>query len=89
VAAARRMQRVRQGEVLNGRLSARQLDQWASMRPAAETLLQRSVEDLGLSARAWDRLRRVARTMADLDEAEVIEESHVAEAVQFRWLDRV
>ncbi|MDP7028709.1 MAG: YifB family Mg chelatase-like AAA ATPase [Phycisphaerales bacterium] len=88
ILTARRMQRNRQGGVLNGRLSSRQLDAWAVMRPGAEAVLQRSVEDLGLSARAWDRLRRVARTLADLDELDVIEEAHVAEAVQFRWLDR-
>ncbi len=89
IQSARRMQRNRQGDVLNGRLTARQLDAWADMSAAGEDLLHRSIEDLGLSARAWDRLRRVARTLADLEESEQIEQQHVAEAVQFRWLDRI
>ncbi|MDP6479388.1 MAG: YifB family Mg chelatase-like AAA ATPase [Phycisphaerales bacterium] len=88
VAAAWRCQQLRQGDAPNGRLGPRQLDQWAVMSAPAKELLRRAVEELGFSARAWDRIRRVARTLADLEESEGIEESHVAEAVQYRWLDR-
>ena len=86
VAAAWRVQKVRQGSLINGRLGPRQLDEWAVMSTRASDLLYRVVEDLGLSARAWDRIRRVARTLADLDESEGIDESHIGEAVQYRWL---
>jgi len=88
VAAAWRFQQIRQGDVPNGRLGPRELDQWAMMSGSAKELLRRAVEELGFSARAWDRIRRVARTLADLEESEGIDESHVAEAVQYRWLDR-
>ncbi len=73
---------------------------WATTQPSHEAgpvspiwwvssigLLYRVVEDLGLSARAWDRIRRVARTLADLEESGGIDESHIGEAVQYRWLD--
>ena len=87
VVAAWRVQKVRQGSLINGRLGPRQLDEWAVMSTRASDLLYRVVEDLGLSARAWDRIRRVARTLADLEESEGIDESHIGEAVQYRWLD--
>jgi magnesium chelatase family protein len=47
------------------------------------------MRDLGLSARAYDRIRRVARTIADIDACERVSESHVAEAIHYRVLDRM
>ncbi len=59
-----------------------------NMSDAALMLLRRSFEKIGISARAYDRIIRVARTIADLDASEKIEPKHVAEAIQYRSLDR-
>jgi magnesium chelatase family protein len=51
-------------------------------------MLEQSVDQLGLSARAHDKVLRVARTIADVDSAEVIGVEHVSEAINYRMLDR-
>ncbi len=72
------------GVALNARLAPRALREACNLDPAGERLLRRAAERLGLTARAFDRLLRVARTIADLDDAERVRPDHLAEALQFR-----
>ncbi|MGP1309308.1 MAG: YifB family Mg chelatase-like AAA ATPase [Phycisphaerales bacterium] len=88
VLAARERQRARQGSVTNSRLTGRDLDRLAPLSDDARTLLGQAIAELGLSARAYDKVRRVSRTIADIEGAERVEAHHVAEAVQYRLLDR-
>ena len=90
VLAARRRQSERQrgGVTPNAVLSGRQLDEIAPMAESARRLLKEAMTSLGLSARAYDKIRRVARTIADLAGSQSVESDHVAEAVQYRVLDR-
>jgi len=90
VQAARNRQRERYGNgKVNGHLDSRLLRKHSAMSEAASKMMETALERLGLSARAYDKVLRVARTIADLDESESIEESHLAEAVQYRSLDRL
>lgn len=88
VAAARARQRERQGAVLNTDLRGRALDRHARIERSGVRLLERAMEELGLSARAYDRIRRMARTVADLEGEADIAAHHVAEGIAYRLLDR-
>jgi magnesium chelatase family protein len=90
VEQARQIQRRRNGGPLspNATLSTKMLDELAPIEPGGEALLKQAMSELGLSARAYDKIRRIARTIADLSEAEPIGTDHVAEAIQYRSLDR-
>lgn len=72
----------------NAQLSAKILEDCAPLHPTAQRTLERAVEKLALSARAWSRVVKVARTIADLDDQDLILTHHIGEAVQYRSLDR-
>ena len=73
----------------NAYIPVRQLRKLCALDEAGERILEMAVRRLGLSARAHDRILKVARTIADLDSAENVTAKHLAEAVQYRSLDRV
>ena len=74
--------------VLNAKMSPRQLRRYCNPNKEGSELMREAFESLGLSARGHDRVLRVARTIADLDGDAVINEDHIAEAIQYRSLDR-
>jgi len=86
VERARAVQRSR--GFYNSKIPVRELRKLCALDDAGERTLEMAVRRLGLSARAHDRILKVARTVADLDEAERISAKHLAEAVQYRSLDR-
>lgn len=72
----------------NAHMNAALLRQHCHLKPGPRKMVKDAVENLGLSARAFDRILKVARTVADLDMSEGIREQHVGEAIQYRSLDR-
>lgn len=73
---------------VNANMAQSQIRQYCALSRELELLLEGAMESLGLSARAWDRILKVARTIADLDGAESIAENHLLEAINYRSLDR-
>ncbi|MCD4699974.1 MAG: YifB family Mg chelatase-like AAA ATPase, partial [Phycisphaerae bacterium] len=72
----------------NATMSSKQVRQFCKLDSAGETLLKQAMTELGLSARAHDKVLRIARTIADIEGAENIQSHHLAEAIQYRRLDR-
>jgi magnesium chelatase family protein len=73
----------------NAEMQSRHLKQWCQLDEATRTLLESAIRKLGLSARATDRILKVARTIADLASADELRACHVAEAIQYRTIDRM
>ncbi len=92
VEAARRIQRerfaARRAVHANAHMSPRDLRAVCRISPAVEELLRAAIQRLGLSARAYHRILKISRTIADLDGAAELEAKHVSEAIQYRTLDR-
>ncbi len=92
VAEARSLQEVRFRALTdihcNGQMGPGEIRSFCSPSPEVARLLQRALDRLGLSARAYHRILKVARTVADLDGSDEIGPSHVAEAIQYRSMDR-
>ncbi|QEH36954.1 Competence protein ComM [Aquisphaera giovannonii] len=76
------------GTTVNGRMTPRQVRTFCRLKPDAQNILKAAMEELGLSARAHDKVLRVARTIADLEGVDEILPQHIAEAVGYRSLDR-
>ncbi|MEO0965463.1 MAG: YifB family Mg chelatase-like AAA ATPase [Planctomycetota bacterium] len=90
VVAARDRQLARNGSPLkpNAALRAGELDRLSPLDEPSKRLVKQAMTELGLSARAYDKVRRLARTIADLEGSDAIELAHVSEAIGYRLLDR-
>ena len=92
VVAARRIQSARyekyKGVHYNAQITTKLLNVYCELDEASLKLLQTAMDKLNLSARAYDRILKVARTIADLEATEKIKPQHIAEAIQYRSLDR-
>ena len=92
VIEARKIQEKRflekKGVHCNAQISSKTLKEICEINQEGSDLLKKAMDKLGLSARAYDRILKVARTIADLEKSQNIETNHLAEAIQYRSLDR-
>ena len=72
----------------NAQLGAAEIVKYCKMTDSASMILKSAYDRMGMSVRGYDRIMRVARTIADLDGSEMIDAKHVAEAIQYRSLDK-
>ena len=72
----------------NASMNTQQLKDHTHLDDASQALMKQGMEELGLSARAFDKVRKVARTIADLEGSTAIQANHISEAIQYRLLDR-
>jgi magnesium chelatase family protein len=76
------------GIITNAQMQSYELKKWAQLDDASAKLLKMAMEQFHLSARAYDRIIKVARTIADLDGSKDIQNQHISESIQYRMLDR-
>jgi magnesium chelatase family protein len=91
ILAARKIQQQRYqdtGPHANAHMSRRQVEECCQLSPESQKVLQSAMKKLGLSARAYERILKVARTIADLEASPNISTAHLSEAIQYRNLDR-
>lgn len=88
VIAAREIQLSRAGK-LNAHLSSREVQQFCKLSREDAEFLESVLQKLGLSVRAWHRILKVARTLADLNHQSTIEKAHISEALSYRCMDRL
>jgi magnesium chelatase family protein len=78
----------KENTMMNSSMGKPELEKHCVLDDAGQALMKHAMEEMGLSARAFDKVRKVARTIADLDNADRIQSQHVSEAIQYRLLDR-
>lgn len=92
VIEARLMQQNRYADSIgihcNAQMGSKQIKAFCQLSEESKEILKKAMEKMGLSARAYDRILKVSRTIADLDASDTIETRHIAEAIQYRNLDR-
>ena len=77
-----------QGVMVNALMPPKHMKKYCEMDKPAEVFFHQAMMELGLSARGHSKVLKVARTIADLDESEIIKVEHISEAIQYRSLDR-
>ena len=88
VSVMQRMSQENEGVHANAQMSTKQLQVFCKLNSESQQLLKMAMTKLNLSARAYDRILKVARTIADLEKNKSITSEHIAEAIQYRSLDR-
>src|SRR5690606_15337669 len=91
VLKAREIQTLRYRETdihYNAQMGPKEIEKYCELDVVSQNLIKTAMEKLNLSARAYDRILKVARTIADLEQAENLNSGHISEAIQYRSLDR-